>query len=100
MVGKITWSPKAVVTYAAVIEYLLEEWTEKEIRNFVSRVDKKLQLLKTQPLIGRASGKKPHYYRTLVHKRVTLVYHYKPVKKEIELVIFWNHWRDPKQLRY
>jgi len=83
-----------------VIEYLLKEWTEKEVTNFILRVERKLELLKAQPKIGKVSGKKLHYYRTLIHKRITLVYHFRPAKKELELVIFWNHWQNPKRLKY
>jgi plasmid stabilization system protein ParE len=58
MVEEITWSPKAIITYDAVIVYLQEEWTEREVINFVTRVDKKLKLLQTHPRIGVVTGKK------------------------------------------
>ena len=99
MVNEIIWSPRAVKTYDAVIEYLLKEWTEREVRNFVLKVDQKLNLLQAQPRIG-VRGRKPNYHKTLVHKKVSLIYHYKPLKKEIELVTFWNNLQNPKRLRY
>ena len=100
MVDEIVWSPRAIVTYDNIINYLLKEWTEREVVNFVVKVESKLQLLQKQPFIGALTGKKPNYFKTLVHKKITVVYHFKPIKKEIELVTFWNHLQNPKRLKY
>jgi len=100
MVRKIIWSPEAIDTYISIIEYLEKEWTEREVRNFMLRVHEKLGILSQQPLIGRLSSKKRNNYRTLINKHTTLVYHYKPIKKEIELVSFWNNAQDPRKLKF
>ena len=97
MVLKIIWSPQALSTYIAILEYLEKEWSDKEVNNFISRVNEKLALLITQPRLGRITNKKTNLYRTVLHKRVTLVYVYQPNKKEIELVTFWNNWNDPNK---
>ncbi len=100
MVDKIIWSPRALATFDVAINYLSEEFADKEVEKFILRVYAKLALLQKQPFIGAVAGKKRNYFKTLVHKKVTLVYHYKPVKKEIELVTFWNNLQDPKSLKY
>jgi plasmid stabilization system protein ParE len=99
MVVKVTWSPRAIAAFKRTIEYLELEWTEKEVTNFVDAVDDKLELLMKQPRVGTLLGK-PNYFKTQVHKRVTLVYHFKPLKKEIELITFWNHWQNPAKLKF
>ena len=95
MVRKIVWSPEAIDTYIAAIEYLEHQWSKKEVNTFITRVSTKLEILKKQPLLGRKSGKRKNTHRTLINKRITLVYYYKPIKKEIELVSFLNNWRKP-----
>ena len=100
MVQKIIWSPEALDTYISILEYLEKEWTEREIKNFIARVNEKLDILKQQPLLGRISNKKKKTYRTLINKHITLVYHYKPIKHEIELVTFWNNLRNPKSFKF
>ncbi len=88
---KINWTPRAWQTFKANIDYLQEAWTEKEISSFVVLVDKKLNNLSKNPEIGNPRNKKHQNIRsTLVHKRVLLVYKYKPLKKEIDLLVFWN----------
>jgi plasmid stabilization system protein ParE len=100
MVCKIIWSPETIETYIVVIEYLRQEWTEREVKNFMLRVDEKLEILSKQPLLGRITGKRRKTHRTLINKQITIVYHYKPIKKEIELVTFWHNSRNPKRFKH
>ena len=97
MVHKIIWSPEAFRTYTATLGYLEKEWTEKEVNNFIARVNQKLNILKLQPLIGRPTGLRKNTHLTIINKRVTLAYTYKASKKEIELVSFWNNYLDPEK---
>lgn len=100
MAYKITWSAEAKLTYLSIIKYLEENWTEKEIINFVDRVHNKLNLLSVQPAIGKVHKKRYRIHKTLVHKRVSLVYHIRPLKKEIVLLTFWDDRQDPGRLRH
>ncbi len=100
MVKQIEWSVKAQDTFDGIIAYLEKEWTEREVINFVNRVNEKLELLCVFPRLGIPNSKKKNSYRTLIHKKVTLVYHYKPIKKEIILITFWNNLQNPKGLKY
>ena len=100
MAYKITWSAESKITYLAILEYLEREWTEKEIIHFVELVDNKLNLLITQPAIGWVYNKRHKIRKTLVHKRVSLVYHVKTKEKEIVLLSFWDDRRNPDELRF
>lgn len=100
MAYKIIWSSEAKLTYLSIINYLEDNWTEKEIISFVDRVHNKLNLLSVQPAIGKVHKKKYRIHKTLVHKRVSLVYHIRPLKKEIVLLTFWDDRQDPGKLRH
>jgi hypothetical protein len=39
-------------------------------------------------------------YRTVIHKRIILFYQYKPIKKELRLLAFWNTRQDPNLIRF
>jgi plasmid stabilization system protein ParE len=99
MAFKIVWTPEALNTYLGIINYLEEHWTEKEIKNFVQRVESKLILLKTFPSIGSPFDKKKNLRKTLVHEKVQLYYRVKTVNKQVELISFWNTSQNPKALR-
>ncbi|WP_462222858.1 type II toxin-antitoxin system RelE/ParE family toxin [Ferruginibacter sp.] len=97
---KINWTNKAWLTYEANIDYLQKAWTAKEISNFVILVDKRLANLSRNPKIGkRKNTKYPNIRCTLVHKRILLIYKHKPLKNEIDLLVFWNTYQNPKKLK-
>ena len=96
MACKVNWTPKAWQTFKDNINYLEENWTDKEIIRFVSLVDEKINNLSIHPKIGSPRNTTyPNIRFTLVHKRVALIYRYKPRKNEIELLVFWNTYQNP-----
>jgi hypothetical protein len=46
MAFEIVWTEKAIETYAANIEYLRVDWSEREIRHFSFLTMRKLEILK------------------------------------------------------
>ena len=83
MVQRIIWSSLAFKTYIANISYLQQEWTQKEIDHFIAATENKLALLKLQPNIRASTNKRLHIRKTLIGKRILLIYRYKPRKGEI-----------------
>ena len=100
MAYKVIWSAEARHAYLSVIDDLHTEWSEKEIINFVTRVDYKLDLLCTQPNLGAVHKRKYNIYKTVIHKHTSLVYHVKPIKKEIVLLTFWDSRQNPSKLKH
>ena len=46
---KLQWSERATLDLQKVIGYLQENWAEKEVRNFVRKLDKRLALNFSKP---------------------------------------------------
>lgn len=90
MVKEIVWSPLATETFDAIVDYIFINFGEAASIKFVRTVEAKLALITTRPKMFRRSGKKPNTFTTTIHKRTTLTYRYRPVKKRIELVVFWG----------
>ncbi len=100
MVCKIIWLPRALKTYISNIQYLETNWTKKEIDHFKVLVEKKLENISHYPKIGSARNKSnPNIRFTLVHKRVALIYKFKPFNNEIELMVFWNTSQNPRKMK-
>jgi plasmid stabilization system protein ParE len=100
MACKISWTNAAWLSYESNIQYLQQAWTQKEITHFILSVEKKIKNLSNHPKIGSARSKKyPNIRYTLVHRRVALIYRYKPTKNEIELLLFWNTSQSPQKLK-
>ena len=100
MVQKIIWSSSAQITFEEAINYLGEYFSEKEVQKFADRVLQKLLLIQSAPGLGTKGARKPNVYKTVIHKRILLYYQYKPVKKEVFLLVFWNTLQNPSKVKY
>jgi hypothetical protein len=88
--------PEAEITYAMVIEYLEENWTIKEINNFIDRTDEVVSFIAQNPKQYLYSKKKK-VYRAVVTKQISL--YYRVNLNKIELLIFWDTRQNPDTLK-
>lgn len=96
----IKWSDEARKTFDDNINYLIKEWGENEIRNFIKQTNLKITSIELNPKLYRRSEKYPRIRRVSINKNITLFYRYFPTKKEVTLLTFWNTNQDPKKLKY
>ncbi len=61
-------------------------------------VNSKLEVLKTGKLEGRIS-KRSQIRSVVVSKQTTLFFDINKKENRIELLLFWNNKRDPKELK-
>jgi plasmid stabilization system protein ParE len=97
---KIIWTIPALNSFQQNIDYLNENWTEKEVFAFTEKVNDILHLIREQPELFRKSSKYKNVHRAVVMKQITLVYQVKPRKREIELLIFWDNRKNPAKDNY
>jgi len=48
----------------------------------------------------RPSAKRKNVRIGIINKRTQLVYHYKPGKKQIEILLFWDPKQNPAKFKY
>jgi plasmid stabilization system protein ParE len=97
---KISWTPTAKKTYFKVLDYLAENWTKREVTNFMNEVESLLIQITDNPEMFQASRKKMNVRKALITKHNTLYYRIKPKNKELELITFWDNRQDPKKIAY
>lgn len=91
----IVWSPSAKLTYMQVLEYLYQEWTEKEIRFFMLRTNEVIKHITTTPLLYPYS-KESDTRKCVVVKQVSLFYRLKEL--QVEILMFWDNRQNPSNL--
>ena len=96
----IKWADEAKKTFDKNISYLLEEWTEREIKNFVKQTIYILLRIAAYPEMYSASPKNPKIRKAAINKYIVLYYRYYSAKKEVMLLTFWHNKQDPKKLKY
>ena len=99
MAYDIKWTIPGKESYDDIITYLEKEWTEREIKKFVTTANKKLKLIISNPLLFPATSKRKHIHKTVINKQVVLFYRHLKPKQHIEILLFWNTKRNPSKLK-
>src|SRR6266496_35948 len=97
MVEEVVWTTKASKTYWQIIEYLSSEFGENAVTRFVTTVHNKIELIISNPYLFHKSSSQKNIFITVIHKRATLTYRYRPIKKRIELLVFWSTRMNPSK---
>lgn len=86
MALNIVWTVRAARGFEQIINYLEDQWTEKEVRKFVKETYDFFELLKEHPGILQRSNQRKNIHRGPINRLTMLTYRVKPRKKEIELL--------------
>jgi plasmid stabilization system protein ParE len=100
VIEEILWTESARRTFNNTIEYLRKEWTEREVQKFIDVTAEMISSLKQYPEMCRPSLKRKHVRIGILNKQTQLIYHYKPGRKQIEILLFWNFKQNPAKLKY
>lgn len=97
MALKVKWSAEARTTYQRVLDYLTENWTQREVQNFADRTASLLDLISRQPHLFRPSAHES-IRKAVIGKQNSLFYQIKGT--EIRLLSFWDNRQDPKKNKF
>ncbi|MFA6925321.1 MAG: type II toxin-antitoxin system RelE/ParE family toxin [Bacteroidales bacterium] len=94
---KVIWTPIAIKSLIKVIEYLEENWTEKEINKFLYLLNSTISRLKRFPetsvaIKGRTSR------RSVIDKNNNIVFKVTP--KNIIILHIFDSRQNPKKLNF
>ncbi len=95
---KIVWNNKARLDFYENIDYLLENWSEKEAQNFIDEVAQVEYILSQ----GNVDFQKTDFVgvkRLVLRKQITLFYKISN-EHQIEFLRFWNNYKDDKKLNF
>lgn len=92
MVKKVIWTTEAEKTFDAIINYLQKHWSEKEIRNFIEKVNGITAHIRQHPLAYRSAGKEDAR-EALITKHNLLLY--RVSGDTIYLLYFWDTRKNP-----
>lgn len=71
---KILWTQNAVEELKGIVEYLEENWTQKELRNFTHELDHTIELISKNPELFQTSKVKKDVRRAVIAKYTNLYY--------------------------
>ena len=92
---KILWTDFALSEFEKTIEYLQENWTDRELRNLALAIEETLNLISHNPNLFQASELKKEIRRVVVAKHNTLYYRIKD--NTVEIISFFSNRQSPKK---
>jgi plasmid stabilization system protein ParE len=92
---KIYWTEFALTELEKTIEYLKENWSDKELENLALDLEKTLSLLSHQPTLFQVSDIKKDVRRVVVSKFNTL--YYRMNGNKVEILSFFSNRQHPKR---
>jgi plasmid stabilization system protein ParE len=92
---KILWTDNALKELEKTIEYLEENWTDKELRNLAESLEETISLISQNPQIFQASEKKKDIRRAVILSLNTL--YYRVSEDKVEILSFFGNRQNPKK---
>ncbi|MFZ4799394.1 MAG: type II toxin-antitoxin system RelE/ParE family toxin [Bacteroidia bacterium] len=94
----IIWSPLAESDLEGIIEYLLENWSNEIILDYVNIVDSLIAQIENQPKMYPIINKKLKVRKCVLTKQNSL--YYRENKERIEILRIYDNRQNPKKLKF
>lgn len=94
---KLLWSDRASDDLRNIMDYLSENWTQKEIKKFAKRLEKRLQIIVINPRLYPLTKKRKNLRRSVLTKQ-TIIY-YQVTEDTITIAALFDARRNPSKLK-
>ena len=92
---KILWTDFALKELENTIEYLEENWTEKELQNLALNIEETLKLISQNPELFQGSEIKKDIRRAIILSHNTM--YFRVNNNQIEIISFFSNRQNPKK---
>lgn len=94
---KIYWTSHALSELKQTIQYLEDNWTEKELQKLASELDYIIELISKNPKLFPLSKKKKGVRKVVVKKYNNLYYQFKADK--VKILSFFSNRQSPDKIK-
>ncbi len=94
---KISWNLLAKLDYFENIDFLLENWSEKEAQQFINEVNH-IEFILKQGNVDFQQTDIEGVKRVVIRKQITLIY--RTIDNHIEFLRFWNNNKNVDKLNF
>jgi len=95
----IVWSRRAKETYFIVLDYLSENWSKKEVLQFMNRTEVVMHALQRNPRLYLASSYNHNIRKAFVDKNNSFFYSIDSYRKRLIILTFYDNRQDPSKLK-
>jgi plasmid stabilization system protein ParE len=97
MALEVSWSKEAREELIKVISYLEENWTEREIKRFTSKLEEQITIISSKPKTYKKSKRLLGTHECLITKHNSLFYTYNDTY--LFIVTVWDNRQEPGKLK-
>jgi plasmid stabilization system protein ParE len=94
---KLLWTDTALADLNGILAYLVETWTHRELKNFVTRLERRLLIITENPNLFPRTSRRRGVRKSVLTKHVVIYYRVRD--KQIELLTLFDPRQNPKKLR-
>ncbi len=94
---KIEWTDEASTNLDLIIDYLTHYWSDKQIRNFYRKLEKRLSVILKNPYTFPQSDVKSNVRRCVLTEQTTIYYEIK--SDSIVILSLFDTRKNPKSLK-
>lgn len=94
---EVVWLLNSEISYYEETDFILRKWNKNEVGKFQELVYKNIEIILINPEIGVYNEELDIHY-VVISKQTTLYYSFSTKEKIIELHLFWNNLKNPKDL--
>jgi len=94
---KIIWSKRAFDNLGKIINYLNENWTEKEVHVFSVELERCINIIEKSPDTFPNSNLKPSIRKVVINKQNTL--YYRIEGNIVKLINIFDTRQNPKKIK-
>jgi plasmid stabilization system protein ParE len=92
---RIIWTESAKKSFDEVVEYLFQEWSQKDVSHFIHRTERVLSLISKSPRIYPIIY--PVIHRCLLSKHNSIFYTIE--NDQVCILACWDNRKDPKEFK-
>ena len=94
---KIVWTNKALANLDTIIQYLTDNWTEKEISQFFRKLDRRIYLISQRPFLYPLTNSRKNVRRSVLTSQLTI--YYRTNKQAVEILTLFDNRQNPSKLK-
>lgn len=94
---KIFWTEEAIQNLEEIIDYLLTNWTQREVENFKAKLSKQIDLIKRNPRMFPISTFQPRLRKAVLSKQTSIFYEISD--NVIYLVYVFVNYKNTERLK-
>jgi plasmid stabilization system protein ParE len=92
----VSWTNEAIIQLDLIVDYLQNNWAEKEINKFFKKLEKRIELISRNPHAFPVVDKRINIRKSVLSEQTSIYYEIKP--DIVVILTLFDNRKDPESL--